>query len=131
VKYDEFLKRTRECTRLETAEQAGRAARATLETLNERIPEREASDLGAQLPRELSGVLASGNRGERFDLDEFFQRVSQREGVDLPQATHDARAVVAVLGEAVSAGEINNIRSVLPEDYAPLFDSGSEGTMQR
>ncbi|MEH2241168.1 hypothetical protein [Nostoc sp.] len=35
--------------------------------------------------------------GERFSLDEFFGRVSQRESIDLPDAVHHARVVIEVL----------------------------------
>jgi len=44
---------------------------------------------------------------------------------------HHARAVISVLTEAVSNGEIDDLRSGLPEEYAPLFEAGSEGELTR
>ena len=68
-------------------------------------------------------------RSERFNLDEFFNRVTDREGVDKPEAVFHARAVLEVLQEAVSPGQIEQIRHQLPGDYFPLF-SGSQGHMK-
>jgi uncharacterized protein (DUF2267 family) len=62
-------------------------------------------------------------------LNEFFERVSSHEGTALPVAVHHARAVASVLRDAVSAGEIDDVLAQLPEDYEPLFESGSEGEM--
>jgi len=53
----------------------------------------------------------------------------EREGVDLPDAVHQARAVISVLGEAVSPGEMADARAQLPDEYDPLFGLGSEGEM--
>ncbi len=65
--------------------------------------------------------------GERYTLDEFYRRVSDREGVDLPKAIFHARAVIEVLQEAISPGEIKDIRVQLPAEYDSLFEAGSQG----
>lgn len=44
-------------------------------------------------------------------------------------ATFHARAVMDVLSEAVTAGELKDVLSQLPESYEPLFEAGSEGDM--
>ena len=62
-------------------------------------------------------------------LDEFFWRVSQREGVDLTESTFHARVVVALLSEAVTVGEIEDVRAQLPEDFARLFEVENEGNL--
>jgi uncharacterized protein (DUF2267 family) len=64
--------------------------------------------------------------GEPFSLDGFFRRVSLREGVDLPQAIFHARMVISVLQEAISQGELDDIRSQLPPDYDRLFAPASD-----
>jgi uncharacterized protein (DUF2267 family) len=46
-------------------------------------------------------------------------------------AVQHARAVIAVLQEAVSPGEIEDVRSQLPRDFDRLFEAGSEGAMPR
>jgi uncharacterized protein (DUF2267 family) len=130
MKYNEFVGQVQHRARQSSVDEAVGAIRATLATLGQRLAGGEAENLAAQLPPEIGRYLAEIEAdGERFGLDEFFERVGKKEGTDLPDAAHHARAVVSVLSEAVSQGEINDMRAQLPEEYAPLFDSGSEGAL--
>jgi uncharacterized protein (DUF2267 family) len=129
MQYDEFVGEVEHRARLPSRGDAVRAIQATLETLAERIREGEASDLAAQLPPELGTFLQGVDETERFTVEDFFLRVAAKETADLPDATHHARAVIAVLQEAVTTGEIEDIRAQLPDSYAPLFEAGSEGEM--
>jgi uncharacterized protein (DUF2267 family) len=56
--------------------------------------------------------------------------VAKREGVDLPQATFHARAVIEVVGEAVTQGQLAKVRDQLPTEFDPLFSSGSSGQLR-
>jgi uncharacterized protein (DUF2267 family) len=51
----------------------------------------------------------------------FFNRVSAREGVRWQQAVAHARAVIAVVCEAVSPGKMADIRRELGPEYDALF----------
>ncbi len=63
-------------------------------------------------------------------MDEFFERVNEKEGgVDLPGAAYHARVVMEVLQEAVTKGELDDVRSQLPAEFDPLFEAGSQGEM--
>jgi uncharacterized protein (DUF2267 family) len=108
-----------------------RAISATLETLGERLNGRESQHLAAQLPPGIGDYLRLAKQPQQFGLQEFFDRVSEREGagVDPPQAVHHARTVVEVMQEAVTPGGIQHVRDQLPPEFAPLFDSGSQGAM--
>ena len=108
------------------------ATRATLQTLAERLAGGAAENLASELPPHIAGYLLGHpdtEVAEEMTLHEFFQRVSEREGVDLPKSIHHARAVIDVLQEAVSPGQMQNIRAQLPDEWDPLFESGSEGEM--
>lgn len=131
MKHDEFIGQVQHRARLSSRGEAERATRATLETLAERLAGGEATDLASQLPLELAEHLRSAwsGRGERFSLDEFFQRVSRREGVDLPKAVYHARAVMEVLSEAVSTGEMDDVRAQLPAEFDRLFEPSSTAPM--
>ena len=131
MQYDEFIGKVQSRARLASNGEAVRATRATLEVLAERLFAGEAENLAAQLPGEIAYYIRQVDKSERFGLDDFFGRVSEHEGVDLPEAIHHARAVVSVLNEAVSKGEIDDIRAQLPVEFNPLFESGSEGEMAR
>lgn len=129
MQYDEFIGLVQNRARLASNGEAVRATRATLEVLGTRLFGGEAEDLAAQLPEEVGYYLRQVEINETFGLDEFFKRVSQREKIDLPQAVHHARAVISVVQEAVSAGEMADVQAQLPDEFAPLFEAGSEGTM--
>lgn len=131
MKYDEFISEVESRARLGSREEAERASAATLETLGERLAGGEAKDLASQLPSELALYLQKGDSSVKtpFLLDEFFWRISQREGVDLNDATFHARVVVALLSEVVTMGEIENVKAQLPKDFAQLFDVENEGSL--
>jgi uncharacterized protein (DUF2267 family) len=131
VRYDEFLGHVQHRAGLDSRAEAERATRATLETLAERLVGGEAHDLAAQLPAELahSLQLPDAGIGAKLTLDEFFELVREREGVDLEDATLHARVVIGVLTEAVSQGEIKDVRVQLPAAFAQLFNVENEGDL--
>ena len=131
MKYDEFLGHVQHRAGLSSRAEAERATHATLETLAERLVGGEAHDLAAQLPPELarSLQLPDAGIGAKLTLDEFFALVSEREGVDLPDAMLHARVVIGVLTEAVSQGEIKDVRVQLPAAFAQLFNVANEGDL--
>jgi uncharacterized protein (DUF2267 family) len=124
-----FLGQVQSRAKLESLDSALAATRAILVTLGERLSGNEPEDLAAQLPEELAKFLRQDNRGQRFSSDEFFRRVAERSGADLPDAVFQVRVVFEVLSEAVSKGEIDDIRAQLPQDYQRIFEAGSEGRM--
>ena len=131
MKYDEFIAQVRHRARLGSHAEAERATRATLETLAERLAGGEAHDLASQLPPELARYLElpDAGIGAKLTLDEFFELVSEREGVDLSAAAFHARVVIGVLTEAVSIGEIQDVRVQLPAAFAQLFNVANEGDL--
>jgi uncharacterized protein (DUF2267 family) len=131
VRYDEFLGHVQHRARLGSRGEAERATRATLETLAGRLVGGEAHDLASQLPPELARSLQSPDAGigAKLTLEEFFELVSEREDVELEEATLHARVVIGVLTEAVSLGEIKDVRLQLPAAFAQLFNVENEGDL--
>ena len=129
MKYEEFIGQVRERARLASREEAEKATRATLETLVGRLQGNEAQQLAAQLPPELAHYmqLASAGIGDSYGLDEFFRRISMREGVEIQDASFHARVVTGLLSEIVTMGEIADVRAQLPPDFARLFEVENEG----
>jgi uncharacterized protein (DUF2267 family) len=102
-------------------DQAEQLARATLQTLADRITGGEATDLAAQLPSPLKDVLQPAREeAESFDVDEFVRRVSERAHVDPATARTGAMAVLTTVREAVTPGEFDDVTSQLPQDYREL-----------
>jgi uncharacterized protein (DUF2267 family) len=127
VDYEQFLTMVEQQTELDR-EAAERATRAVLETLAERLSPGEARDLRDQLPAELKPSMYDENPIDPFDVDEFLRRVASREGVDIATAEKHARAVLYVLGRAISSDEIADMAADLPQDFAPLV---AEATGER
>jgi uncharacterized protein (DUF2267 family) len=96
MQFEEFVGQVQQRARLGSQGETMRAICATLETLGERLFDGQAGHLAAQLPPGVNAYLRLAKRPEKFGLEEFFQRVSEREGVgvDTPQAVHHARAVI-------------------------------------
>lgn len=129
MKFAEFTGKVQHKAKLATTGEAIAAIRATLETLAERTAGAEAENLAAQLPEEIGKFLRGKHIVQRFSLADFFDRVTEKGGVDKPVAVHYARAVIDVLQEAVSTGEIDDLRAQLPEEWEPLFEQGAEGNL--
>lgn len=123
MKYDEFIKNVQNYTQADSRETAEKAVAATLETLKERIVGDEANQLAAQLPEPLAKHLRGreGEFGGHFKLEEFYNRVSQKEGVDPATAAVHVKGVFSVLSQAVTPGEFQDVKINFSEDYNELF----------
>lgn len=132
MKYDEFIGQIQSRARLGTLGDAVKATRAVLETLGERVPGDEIKDLAAQLPSEIAHYFSQKSEiVDKFGLNDFFKRVSEREPCDLPDAIYHSRVVMSVMRDAVTTGEISDIRAQLPDEFDPLFESGWQGEMKK
>jgi len=129
MNFDDFTEKVQNKAKLASTKEELAAIRATLKTLAERTAGKEAQNLAAQLPREIGKYLAESHIVESFSLAEFFDRVTEKEGINKPVAVFHARAVIDVLQEAVSAGEMDDLRSQLPEEWDPLFETGIKGNL--
>jgi uncharacterized protein (DUF2267 family) len=103
------------------AEEAERAACATLQTLAERLTAGETEDVAERLPAELRACLEGAGAFEPFHVDEFLRRVEERAGLDRSHAERDARAVFVALWRAVGPDEFDDLRAELPNDFEPLL----------
>ncbi|NLW87947.1 MAG: DUF2267 domain-containing protein [Planctomycetes bacterium] len=103
------------------------ALRAVMHTLRDRLPMEEAVDLGAQIPLLVRGLYYEGWRP--FDtpmkirhLEDFLQIVEQEYGPD-PNVDpmRITEAVMSVLNSKITPGEIDDIRSNMPEDIRRIW----------
>ena len=93
MEYEEFIEVVGQASGGLSAEMAERATQATLQTLAERLPRDEDRHILQQLPAELHRWIHTETEPEKFDLDEFLDRVAQREGTDTETALRHARRV--------------------------------------
>jgi uncharacterized protein (DUF2267 family) len=121
MKGEQFIAEVKNLAELDSNEGAERATRATLETLKERLAGNEPSNLAAQLPPEIAPYVEGDGGREAFSVEEFYDRVAQKEGVSHDEAVRHARAVATVVQTAVTGGELDDVRSQLGDDYEELF----------
>lgn len=128
MQYDQFVQRVQDVAGLESSEEALQSIEAVLATLGERVYRTEQSDLAAQLPNGIKEFLVAKQPPEntpsnvqRFSVDEFYNRVGARTRLRRSQAVERTHAVMRVLQEAVSSGQIQDILQDLPNEFGALF----------
>jgi uncharacterized protein (DUF2267 family) len=106
---------------------AYRLLRAVLHALRDHLQVNEAADLGAQLPILIRGLYyeqwqpAKTPLNER-DVQSFLDRIDASFTSDpIDDTAKAASSVLALLSEKVSAGEIGDVRSVLPKAIRALW----------
>lgn len=128
VQYQGFIERVQQRAGLASFGAAEAATRATLTALGEYLTGGEGLDLASQLPQGLAEILRQRppERSEFFSLNDFLQRVGEIEVGEIErmgfeEASAHARAVMGVLQEAVSRGEMEDVRRQFPSEFDPLF----------
>ena len=128
MQYEEFIDRVRDRIAADSDEEAVRATEATLHTLSERLDLTNRRQLAAQLPKELQEMLSYAHEEKqqqlkgRFMLEEFYKRVAARLDIRYEPAENISRAVMSVLSEAVTEGELEEVLSDIDSDYQVLFE---------
>ena len=118
---EQLIAEVKNLAELDSDEDVRKAIGATLETLRERLAGEEPSDLAAQLPPEIAPYVGGDGGREFFPVEQFYERVAQKEGVGNDEAARHARAVATVVQTAVTGGELEDVRSQLGDAYRELF----------
>ncbi|GGN46047.1 hypothetical protein GCM10011349_12740 [Novosphingobium indicum] len=108
--------------------------RAVLHVLRDRLPPAEAIQFGGQLPNLIRGIYYEGWRFQSHptrlhSMIEFVEAVMA--AIAPTKLRHPRRAVeaaLAVVGRHVSSGEIEDIRSCLPEDIRASWPQATSST---
>jgi uncharacterized protein (DUF2267 family) len=128
-----WLKELMEELGWEDRHQAYRALGSVLHALRDRLTVAEAADLGAQLPMLIRGLYyegwnPNGKPDKKLKKEEFLARI----GADFrghaeifPEGV--AWAVFKLLQRHVSAGEIGDVKHVLPAQIRLLWPEGGVG----
>jgi uncharacterized protein (DUF2267 family) len=96
------------------------AAHATLQTLAERLSRSQALHILRELPAELKPWIYTVTDAAAFDIDEFLEKVADREDTDVETALRHARAVFFALGDALGPAEVAHLAGSLPKAFDPL-----------
>jgi uncharacterized protein (DUF2267 family) len=106
---------------------AQRALKAGLHALRDRLTVNEAVQVGSQLPALVRGYYYEGWRPsgkplKERHLEEFLEHIERsfQPGEDI-DAEEVARAVFRVLSRRISAGEIEDVKHILPRELRDLW----------
>ncbi len=106
---------------------AYRVMRAYLHALRDRLPVDEAADLAAQLPDLIRGIYYEGWNPSATPVryrsfSDFLDRVAAEALLGgETEASFAVGAAAEVLRRHVSAGEIADIRAILPDELRPIL----------
>jgi uncharacterized protein (DUF2267 family) len=106
------------------------ALRSVMHVLRDRLPADEAAHLAAGLPALLRGIYYEGwspaNKPEKLNKQQFLDRIqSSYSGPGALNPLRCATAVFAVLQQRIGAGEIGDVRSILPREIEELWPKAS------
>lgn len=122
-----WIKEVMQELRWEDRERAYVALRSTLQALRDRLTVEEAAELGAQLPMLLRGVYyegwkPTGKPVKERHKSEFLAHIDRAFRNDTgAESERVARAVFKVLARRVSAGEMEDVRHMLPREIGALL----------
>lgn len=88
------------------------------ETLSSRLEEGERQDFASQLPKELQDVALKPTNIVKQSFDDMCRMFAELQDISMAHAKKQVMATWRALKDAVSPGEINDIRAQLPKDMA-------------
>lgn len=103
------------------------ALRGVLFALRDRMPVHEVFQLSAQLPLHIRGLFFEGynpaDKPQKFHVDELLERIARELGPKFKTESPVAfQAVLHVLYNHITEGELNDIYATLPQDIKELWD---------
>lgn len=119
--YDAFIDHLEQHTDLWSRQKVEQVAQTTLEVLGETLSTPERTWVSKRLPEVLGDALTRTWGGQRFDMDEFNDRISHREGLVEDFAGEQARVVCQVLADDLDPAVVDYLISHLPAPFPALF----------
>ncbi len=106
--------------------QAYSALKAVLHTIRDRSTIQEVFQLSAQLPVLIRGIYFEGykpaGKPDKMNAEEFLQKIKQRMGPSAEVPPSEAlKAVLTILYEKTSPGEMEDIKGLMPKDIRNLW----------
>ncbi len=124
----DWLKELKQIGQFDDEAQAYTALRAVLQALRDRLTVEEASDLAAQLPMLVRGIYYEGWNPAITPVrtrtrDDFLLLVREKmSGGSAVDEEHAVRCVFRLLDHRISAGEMSDVKQVLPQSMRDLWD---------
>ncbi len=134
MEYSEFINRVAEHAGFDNVQDAASVSRAVLGTLGELLASTERHHFEAQLPRELKEYVRAWAHTEQarktlagLPPDQFVTRVQARSTLNHRDTVKAIAAVMRVLREAVSHGELKDLAEQLDSGFGERLGVSREG----
>ena len=110
--------------------------KAVITTIRDRTTVQEVSHLSAQLPILIRGFYFEGynpsGKPLKLNAESFMREITNRMGPSITVSTEDAfAAVLGVLYDKTSAGELEDIRLSMPKSLQKLWEEHAPGITAR
>lgn len=115
--YKELIRRVQDYSGFSDRESED-SLRLIVETLSSRLEEDGRENFASQLPQELESVALGPQETDTFTSSDMYEELSQLENIDRSHVKRQLMAVWEALKDALSAGQLNELRSQLPKDMA-------------
>jgi uncharacterized protein (DUF2267 family) len=119
--YQTFIDRLEDRADLWSRDKAEKLAKTTVEVLGETLSTPERTWMMNHLPAPLGDALTRTWGDQTFDLDEFYDRISHREGLVDDFAAQQSRVVCRVLAEQLDDDVLDYLLDHLPAPFPALF----------
>jgi uncharacterized protein (DUF2267 family) len=128
---EEFMRRVGEREGADVAE-AQEHVRAVLAALGQTISQKELHDIASELPKGFAALLSGAyvpaieqpERPPTVSADEFVKRVARHAGLSRTEAVRATDAVLEVLAERISGGQVDDLAVQLPDELYPPLQRG-------
>lgn len=121
MSFDEIIARLQETAGIEDRREAERTFRHVLQALADRLTGKETWDLLAQLPAQVKKSILITDAPLRMSREELVGRIAEELELPREEARERVRAVFAVLREAVTWGELEDVIRQLGPEWADLL----------
>jgi len=127
-----WLRELMDIGHFDSEEQAYTALSAVLHSLRDRLTVHEAAQIASELPMLIRGLYYEGWQpsmapNKERTLNEFLDSIRESlRGNRFIDPQYAAACVFQLLSEKISAGEINDIKRMLPPDIRDLWPQTSE-----
>ena len=120
MQYRELVKQVMNYTGFSDAE-SEQALRLFIRKLATRMTEEEREDFASQLPETLANIALEPDTTETWGANEFIQQFVEAEDIEEGRAKKQIYAVWQALKDALTPGEIKDIRAQMPGDLAAML----------
>ena len=120
MRYREMIKKVQQYSGFSDSESES-ALVALIRIISGRLTPDERMDFASQLPAELQDtVVAAEEHKEASSLEDILDTIIDEQNVDEDHAKKQIKAVWQTLNDAISEGEIDDIKAQLPLDMSTL-----------